>query len=281
MGFVLSGFADEICPEFDGQLEALKEWGVSHIELRGIDGINVSDLTDEKLQEVKEKLTKAGISVSSIGSPIGKVDIREPFAPHLEKLKRTLHIAKELNAPYVRMFSFYYPLEQGPEAFQDEIFSRMEQMIHLARQIGVVLLHENEKEIYGDTDDRCLRLMERFYGPNFKGVFDFSNFVECGVDTLQAWEKLSPYIAYVHVKDCRIADKLVVPAGEGDGHIREILSELQEKGYEGFLSLEPHLADFAGFHALEKNPQARKAMNGKEAWKLALDSLSAILREIQ
>ena len=106
---ILSGFSDEIAPELDLQLAALQEWDVTHLELRAADGVNVSDFTPEKVREVKAKLEAAGISVSSIGSPLGKIGIQEDFAPHLDKLKRTLEIQKELGAPYVRMFSFYIP----------------------------------------------------------------------------------------------------------------------------------------------------------------------------
>lgn len=114
---VLSGFSDEIAPELDIQLAAIREWGLSHIELRAADGVNVSDFSPEKVKEVKAKLAAAGVSVSSIGSPLGKISIEEDFAPHLEKVKRTLEIQKELGAPYIRMFSFYLPEGPGPRPF--------------------------------------------------------------------------------------------------------------------------------------------------------------------
>ncbi len=118
---VISGFADEYSPIFDEQLAALNRLGVSHIELRGIDNVNVSDLTGEKLREVREKLSAAGIKVSSLGSPIGKIGIEDDFAAHMDKLKRTLEIQKELSAPYLRMFSFYLPQNADPAAYRGKV----------------------------------------------------------------------------------------------------------------------------------------------------------------
>lgn len=278
---ILSGFSDEIAPELDLQLAAIREWGLSHIELRAADGVNVSDFSTEKGKEVKNKLAGAGVSVSSIGSPIGKIGVEEDFAPHLEKLKRTLEIQKELGAPYLRMFSFYIPQGRAPEDFREEVLDRMGRMVEEAAAWDSVLLHENEKGIYGDNAPRCKELLEAFYGPHFKAVFDFANFVQVGQQTLPAYELLKPYVEYVHVKDAQWGTGAVVPAGQGDGHVKDILADLTGGGWKGFLSLEPHLTDFAGLAALEQDPQKRgSALDGKSAWKLALDSLQEILAGI-
>ena len=278
---VLSGFSDEIAPELDIQLAAIREWGLSHIELRAADGVNVSDFSPEKVKEVKAKLAAAGVSVSSIGSPLGKISIEEDFAPHLEKVKRTLEIQKELGAPYIRMFSFYLPEGQDPALFRGEVLERLHRMVEEAAAWDSVLLHAIEKGIYGDNAPRSKDLLDQFYGPHYQGVFDFANFVQVGQETLPAYEMLKPYLAYVHVKDALFADGSVVPPGQGDGHVKEILSDLIAGGYKGFLSLEPHLTDFMGLAALEQDPQKRgSALDGKSAWKLALDSLKDILRDI-
>lgn len=278
---ILSGFSDEIAPELDLQLAAIREWGLSHIELRAADGVNVSDFSTEKGKEVKNKLAGAGVSVSSIGSPIGKIGIEEDFAPHLEKLKCTLEIQKELGAPYLRMFSFYIPQGRAPEDFREEVLDRVGRMAEEAAAWDSVLLHENEKGIYGDNAPRCKELLEAFYGPHFKAVFDFANFVQVGQQTLPAYELLKPYVEYVHVKDAQWGTGAVVPAGQGDGHVKDILTDLIGGGWKGFLSLEPHLTDFAGLAALEQDPQKRgSALDGKSAWKLALDSLQEILAGI-
>ncbi len=277
----LSGFSDEITPDFDGQLRAVREFGLSYIELRAADTVNVSDFTPEKTREVRKKLDAAGISVSSIGSPIGKIGIEDDFAAHMEKFKRTLEIQKELNAPYLRMFSFYIPKGEDPEKYRGKVLDRVGALIEEAARWESVLLHENEKGIYGDTAPRCLALMREFYGPHFKAVFDFANFVEVGQETASAYELLHPYIEYVHIKDAVSETKKIVPAGHGSGHVREILSDLLHGGWRGFLSLEPHLVDFSGLAALEQNAVRRDShLDGKTAWKTALEALKAILREL-
>lgn len=277
----ISGFADEIAPEFSVQLAHLGEWGVKWLELRAADGVNVSDFTPEKLREVKEKLKEAGVSVSSIGSPLGKIAVTDSFAPHLEKLKRTLEIQKELNAPYLRMFSFYLPKGEDPALYREEVLDRVGAMTEEAARWESVLLHENEKGIYGDTAPRCLDLMKNFYGPHCKAVFDFANFVEVGQDTLEALEMLEPYVEYIHIKDAVRETKKIVPAGQGDGNVEAILGRLLHGGWRGFLSLEPHLTDFAGLAALEQDPQKRGAgLDGPAAWKLALDALRGLLHKL-
>lgn len=276
----ITGFADEIHPSLDLQLQALREFGVSALELRAADGVNVSDFTPQKLREVKEKLSAAGIAVSAIGSPIGKISIEDDFAPHMEKLKRTLEIQKELGAPYLRMFSFYIPQGQEPALFAGPVMDRLAAMREEAERWNAVLLHENEKGIFGDTAPRCLELMQALAGEHFQAVFDFANFVEVGQPVPQAFALLRPYIRYIHVKDCT-SGKKIVPAGQGEGHIKEILTQLADSGWRGYLSLEPHLVDFAGLAALEKDPAKLGGdMDGKTAWGMALEALRKLLAEI-
>lgn len=278
---VLSGFSDEIAPQLDAQLQAVREFGLTHIELRAADGVNVSDFTVDQVKEVKQKLNAAGVSVSSIGSPIGKIGIRDGFGAHLEKFKRTLEIQKELGAPYLRMFSFYLPKGEDPALYRNEVMDRVGALVEEAGRWDAVLLHENEKGIYGDSAARCGELMAQFYGPRCKAVFDFANFVEVGQETLSAYGLLKPYIEYVHIKDALSAEKKVVPAGRGDGHVKEILADLIGGGWKGFLSLEPHLTDFSGLAALEQDAQKRGSQqDGKAAWKTALDALRDILSGI-
>ncbi len=277
----LSGFSDEISPDFSQQLEAVREFGLSHIELRGADGINVSSLTSEKLREIREKLNASDITVSSIGSPIGKISIEDDFPKHMELLKRTLETQKELNAPYLRMFSFYLPKEEPAENYRGKVMEQISAMVEEAARWDSVLLHENEKGIYGDNAPRCLELQKNFAGPNFKAVFDFANFVEVGQDTLSAYELLHPYIEYVHIKDALKDEKKIVPAGHGDGHVKDILNDLLHGGWRGFLSLEPHLTDFTGLAALEQDAKHRDSrLDGKAAWKVALDALLELLKDI-
>ena len=278
--YTISGFADEIDKDFDKQLAVVTRLGITHIELRGAYGKGVDSYTLEEAAKLKQKLDAAGVKVSAIGSPIGKIGIREDFEPHFEKFKHVVELAKFFEAPYIRMFSFYMK-EDKPEAVRDEVLSRLRRLAAYAAQENVILLHENEKGIYGDNADRCLDLMKELYGKNFRCTFDFANFVQCKQETLAAYEALKPYIEYIHIKDAGMESGAVVPAGQGDGHVEEILGMLKESGFKGFLSLEPHLTAFEGLKNLEENPEKKGMTDGEAAFTLAHEALMAILNRLK
>ena len=228
----ISGFADEIDPSMDVQLALLDKLGVKYIEFRSGDGTGVADYTNEQAVALKARLDAAGVKVSAIGSPIGKIGIEDDFAPHMEKFKHVVELAKIFDTPYIRMFSFFIPEGKNPDDYRDEVLARIAQFVEYAKEQNVILLHENEKGIYGDNAARCLDLMKNFYGDHFKCTFDFANFVQCKQDTLEAYKLLKDYITYVHIKDAQWDTGKVVPAGMGDGHVKEILTKLSESGYE-------------------------------------------------
>ena len=279
----ISGFSDEIEKLVDVQFEVLNKLGIKYFEVRGVDGKNISTLSDEEVQTLKSKMEQYCIRVSSIGSPIGKIKIEEEFATHFEVFKKVVGIAKTLGAKYIRMFSFYH--EGGDEwtaAERKEVLKRLRQMISYAKEQDVILLHENEKGIYGDTADRCIDLMKELYCDHFKAVFDPANFVQCGQDTRYAFDKLKEYVEYMHIKDACFVDGKVVPAGMGDGNVAYVLKGLFAGGYDGFLSLEPHLGSFEGLAALELDDKMEGLPKGGEGtFTLAYRALCDILEEIK
>ena len=248
----ISGFSDEISANTTEQFEALNRLGISYFEPRGIDGTNISSLTDEEAYALKAKMDSYGIKASSIGSPIGKIKIEADFEPHFELFKRTVKIAKILDTKYIRMFSFYVTGEWTEEK-KAEVYARLNAFIDYAKENDIVLLHENEKGIYGDIGTRCAELMQNLYCDNFKAVFDPANFVQCGEDTKVCFDALKPYVEYMHIKDAITESGKVVPAGKGDGNLRYITKSLLDGGYAGFFSLEPHLGSFEGLADLEED----------------------------
>ena len=253
--WTLTGFADEISPELEEQLETLAQESMGYMELRSLWNTNVLDLTDEELGRVKSATAQRGIRISSIGSPIGKVPVTEPFGPHLARFRRALYAADVMEAPYIRVFSFFVPEGQEPGHYRDEVIDRMGIMASQAENSGVTLLHENEKDIYGDVPSRCLDLLASVGSPALRAAWDAANFVQCGVRPYrEGYVSLRPYVEYVHVKDALSGSDEVVPAGEGDGQLPETLSALRASGFDGFFSLEPHLASagtFSGFSGPE------------------------------
>lgn len=279
-GIQLSGFADEIDTNLGKQIEVLKKLQMNHVEMRGVNGKGLVDYSINEAREIKKQLDESAIQLSSVGSPIGKIKITDDFAPHMELYKHTVEIAHEMETPYIRLFSFFMPEHESYDPYRGKVMDQLGQFVDYAKASNIILLHENEKDIYGDVADRCLELMKEFYGEHFKAVFDFANFVQCKQDTLSAYEMLKPYIAYIHIKDALWSDGSVVPAGHGDGNVEKILKMLKDSGYQGFLSLEPHLADFAGFRSLEQSAGEKKKLSGEEAFTIACEALRKILERI-
>ncbi len=258
--WTLTGFADEISPKLDEQLETLAEESISYMELRSVWNTNVLDLTDDELDRVKSAAAERGIRISSVGSPIGKVPVTDPFGPHLERFRGALHAADAMQAPYVRVFSFFIPEGQEPGHYREEVIERMGIMAGEAEGTGVTLLHENEKAIYGDVPSRCVDILAGVGSSALRAAWDAANFVQCGVSPYkEGYASLRPYVEYVHVKDALSGSDTVVPAGEGDGQLPETLSALRASGFDGFFSLEPHLASAGTYSGFSGPDLFRKA----------------------
>lgn len=241
-------FADEASPMIDQQIEAMNRNSLNGLEIRNVDGTNVSEITVEKAVEVRKKLEDNGLSVWAVGSPIGKTDINGNFQKDIESFKHTLEIAHTLNAENMRIFSFYIPQDKAPSEFKNEVIDRLGKFTEIAEGSGIILCHENEKGIYGDNAERCFDILKAL--PQIKGIFDPANFVQCGVDTLKAWDMLGEYIKYMHIKDA-MTDGSVVPAGFGAGNVKEIVNKYMNNGGSEF-TIEPHLAVFDGLAGLER-----------------------------
>ncbi|WP_182111237.1 MULTISPECIES: sugar phosphate isomerase/epimerase [unclassified Actinotalea] len=261
--WVLSGFADEIDPDPEVQCRVLDDLGIRYLELRSAWDVNVLDLSDEQVTEITRILAAHGIGVSSIGSPLGKVNITDDFDAHLRRMDRAVEVAHAVGAPYIRVFSFFLTAEQRPEAYRDEVVRRMSALAERAAAGGVVLLHENEKEIFGDVPERVHDLVTAVDSSALRLAWDSANFVQCGVVPFpEAYALLRPYTDYIQVKDAVLATGEVVPAGEGDGRLRETVRALADDGYEGFVSMEPHLADahhLGGFSGADNFVRATRA----------------------
>ena len=239
----LSGFGDEIDPDPVIQASVLLALGASHIEVRSAWGTNVVDLGADDTRRLKTILDERGLAVSAVASPIGKVDAALPVEHELDRLARVIEVAHALESRYVRVFSFYRRPEQSPADIRDAVIERMARLAALAADAGIVLLHENEKDIYGDTPERVLDLVESVDSPSLKVAWDSANFVQVGVTPFtDGYRLLRPHLEYLQVKDAIAATGEVVPAGHGDGELFATLEALRADGYTGFASLEPHLA---------------------------------------
>lgn len=276
-------FADEAGERIDAQIVAMQRNGLQGLEIRNVDGENVSKISLEKAREVRAKLDDVGLITWSIGSPIGKIDIETgDFAAHMDTLRHTLEVANILDAKNLRMFSFFIPKGKNPEDYKDEVFERLAKMVEAAEDSGVALCHENEKGIYGDMAVRCLEILKAF--PQIKGVFDPANFIQCGQDTLEGWKMLKDYIHYMHIKDA-MADGSVVPSGHGAGNVKTIAADFIAAGGRDF-TIEPHLKTFKGLSDLERAGEASKVGHkfiydsADAAFDAACSAFKAIVEEV-
>jgi sugar phosphate isomerase/epimerase len=241
--WTLSGFGDEIDPDPAVQVAVLKALGSSHIEVRSAWGTNVVDFSDDQLTALTALLGKEGMRASAVASPIGKVDVSLDPALEVQRLRRVIRVAHALETPNIRIFSFFRGEGVAVESIRDDVMHRMRLLADEAEREGVVLLHENEKDIYGDTPERVLDLVESVGSPALRLAWDSANFVQVGVTHPHddGYAMLRPYLDYLQVKDAVAATGTVVPAGQGDGQVAATLTALRDDGYAGYASLEPHL----------------------------------------
>ncbi len=259
-------FADEASSNVDEQIVAMKRNGLQGLEIRGVDGQNIAEISLDKAREVRQKMDAAGLQVWTIGSPVGKAPIEEPnLEQELDKLRHVIELAKILGAENIRLFSFFMPKDEDPCAYRDEVLRRMKAFADVAEGSGIDLCHENEKGIYGDNADRCLELLQA--EPRLKGIFDPANFVQAGEDTLRAWDMLKDRIKYMHIKDAA-EDGYIVPAGMGMGNIPQIIKAFMEQGGDA-VTMEPHLTVFDGLKDLEQED------NATQIGKISYDSADA------
>ncbi|MBN1417046.1 MAG: sugar phosphate isomerase/epimerase [Bacteroidales bacterium] len=240
-----SAFADEVATDFEEQLKFLASEKVQFIEIRFVDRKNIMDLNEKELLRVKELLKKYLIRVSAIGSPVGKVSLEVPNSEHLETFRHAFYLAKYFETKFIRVFSYYAPDGENIDDYRDEVIHRMKEKVRILNGSGIMMVHENESHIFGHSATNCVDLAKGVNSMNFKLVYDPANFV-WGEDIANnmevCWPQMKPYVVHIHIKDWKVGSREVgsMP-GKGDGQIPELLKELKNMNYKGFLTMEPHL----------------------------------------
>lgn len=241
----LSAFADEVTDDFLEQVKYLSTERIGNIELRFINKKNIMDLTKDELNEAKKIIQDHGLKVSAIGSSIGKVRLDEPFEPHLDKFKHVVDLALFFETHYIRIFSYYAPQGQNIDDCRELVMERMAAKTELLKDVDVAMVHENETKIYGHSAKNCVDIVKTINSPKLRLVYDPGNFVwgqKIMDNVASCWPMMKPYVVHVHIKDWKLGAKDVgsIP-GQGDGQIKELLTELAAINYEGCLTMEPHL----------------------------------------
>jgi sugar phosphate isomerase/epimerase len=282
MPYILSAFADEAGPTTAEQIAALEEAGIKHIDIRNIDGHNITVLPLDHARKIREQLDAAGITVAMYGSPIGKIDIADDFNIDLDKLKHLGALRPILGGSAVRLFSYYNKNHQPKEEFRKESLRRLRELKNVAQTLGLVLYHENEGKIFGDRGEDVAVIAQELRDPGaggaFKMIFDFGNYNYGKENAWEVWQKLAATSDAFHLKDCEWTnDGQVhhVPVGSGGGHIHEILADAVRKNIPAGdvpATVEPHLQHSAAVRATGPGGipnQAYSKMTANQSFQIA------------
>jgi sugar phosphate isomerase/epimerase len=269
----LAGFADEAAAGIDGQIKALKELGWSHIEPRNIDGVNLVDLPDSRFEEVCGKLSDAAITVNCFGSAVANWSrkLSDPPDSSYDELKRAIPRMQRLGARLIRVMSFATD-EDSPvsdEKAFGEVANRMKTLAEIAADAGVTCVHENCDTWAGQSWEHTLRLVDAVRSPGLKLVFDTGNPVSLKdvrgdppygfQDSWDFYQAVKEHVVHVHIKDAVYEEggtRYTYP-GQGGGCVKEILADLHRRGYDGGLSIEPHVAVVVHDASVQSEDSAR------------------------
>ena len=278
--FLISAFADEARNSLEGQIGALKRNGLFCIEPRAMSLGPVLAKTDEELAAIKKRFDEEGIIVPSFGSPIGKYSITDDFEPHLASFRRALEVCHALDTKRMRIFSFFVPQDKLDE-YRDEVLRRMKIMVAEATEAGVILCHENESGIYGQEPERVADLLASV--PGLRAIYDPANYVYYESDPVRGLDATMPRFEYMHVKDCLYEGHTLVPAGAGEGRLKEALQRI-DKEIEGevVLTVEPHLYVSESYKQFDGKELKNKYVfaTAEEAFDYAVNALKEMLAEI-
>jgi sugar phosphate isomerase/epimerase len=273
--FSISAFGDEISSDLEEQLKTLTHLNIRKLDLRSALGKNVAAMDEEDARQVKAICDRYGVQVACLGSPVGKSPLADPIQFELERLENLIKVGRILGTRRVRIFSFYPPdtsTNTHYDQYVPEAADRLAQLARLAEEAGFMLVLENEKDIVTDTPGRCLAALQAVHSPALRFAWDPANFIQVGIaqPVERGWEGLAPYIGYIHIKDARLSDGKVTPAGEGDGQVGALLEKLKAMHYQGTLALEPHL-QIAGRSG---------GFSGSEGMRVAADALRKLMAQL-
>ncbi len=279
----LSAFADEAGPDSDDQVQALARAGLTHLDLRSVDGHNICELPVEKAEAVRAKLDTAGISVCMFGSPIGKIDIADDFQIDVDRLEHLGRLKDVLGTNAVRLFSYYNAKDAPADAWRQESLGRLQRLRDRAGQLGLVLYHENERLIFGDRCPEIEVLAETLRDDVFKLIFDFDNYNQSGDDVWENWLRLRDCTDAFHLKDSDTQNRHV-PVGQGNGRVREILTDAHARGWSGPMIVEPHLARSEAVTATNVHGAAHESfanMSTADSFHIAVEEAKGVIAKVE
>jgi sugar phosphate isomerase/epimerase len=244
----LSAFSDEGGVTLAEQIDALKASGIRLCEIRSIDNKNIKKITLEEAKLYKAELDAAGIGVSAIGSPLGKVKVSVDMSEYENEIRHICELANIFGTDKIRMFSFFEAYSE-----REEVIEKLSRMVGIGKEYGVLMCHENEKGIYGDTAERVLDIYGNVKGLGF--VYDPANYLQVGEASEKTLSETFKISNYFHIKDVITETGELVPAGQGDGQIAKMLGMID---FDTVTTLEPHLKVFSGYSEIDGEKMKHK-----------------------
>jgi len=237
----ICAITDEISQDLTVALAVLRREGINNIDLRGLWGGNVTDLTPDQAAAAQRLIQDGGFTVVALSTPVGKTRISDDFALEVVRFQRALALAQRFGARYLRVFSFYASDDEA-KIYRAEALRRLAHLCELAQPYGLVLAHENEEGGFcAWRPEECLAFHQAL-PDNFRALFEPCSFTVMGYDPYrEAWPLLRPYTVYIHVRDTPRGTTQYTVVGEGDVRWPEILADLRRHNFQGYLTLEPHL----------------------------------------
>ena len=258
---IITGFTDEVSDNLSLQIKALQELGWNHIDLRTINGKNISSLTDKEFDLVHEQLAENNIQISCFGSTIANWgrDAVQSFDLDMSEMKTSIGHMKKADVRFIRIMSYKVETPLKLDSDHEKIvIENIKKIVRLAEENNITCLHENCETWGGQSYQHSLRLLEKVNSPALKLVFDTGNPVATRditgeepflyQDSLKFFQEVRAHVEYLHIKDATWSgDSLhYTYPGEGQGNIPEILRMIVEQNMDIPVSIEPHVA--AVFH---------------------------------
>lgn len=296
----LTGIADEAGASLDVQIKIHQELGWDSIESRVVefDGVkgNLHEIPDAAFDKVCERLAEQNMKVSGFGSLIGNwaKKITDDFAITEAEISRAIPRMQKLGAKLIRVMSYAVCKDENgkdlPEQYEAERIKRMNEINKRFNDAGLTVVHENCMNWGGMSVDHVKRITDEV--PGLKWVFDTGNpvFIDDRKrpghkqDAWEMYQAIKPHMVHVHVKDGRWnadtkTESFTYP-GEGDGQTDRIMKDLVESGYNGYISIEPHVAVvFHGAGAADDLSPEQKAKEQYDSYLKYGRMLEAMLKK--
>jgi L-ribulose-5-phosphate 3-epimerase len=269
---------DEVSANVSEALDWIAERGLRHVEIRTVNGRNVMEMTNEEIDNLRERIEQRGLYVSAIASPVFKCALdraravasgdtfgqkEEDVTAHFAKLDRAFEIAGRLNTKRIRIFSFWRDL--SPEAVKEEVVRLLKQAADRAEKVNMQLLLENEPSCNGGYASEVGSMVKAVQSPALQALWDPGNEQYGGRTAFpDGYEQVKGLAAHVHLKDARIGSdgkSHCVPIGSGDVPYVKHIQALLADGYEGLFTIETHYIPEGGT-AMEGSTMTLNGLRG-------------------